>query len=117
MRHGWIEERAGKHGPTLRARYWVAGPDGEPVARSVSFRVADYPSKREAEAAANRHLAEVLVDTARGTFVAPSTMTVGQLVATYLDGHADAVAPATLVNLRKVARHLPATSRVGRSRP
>jgi len=111
MKRGWIEPRAGVGGFTFRARYWVVGPTGQPVARSKSFRVSDHPSRKAAEAAADRHLAEVLVDTARGTFVAPTEMTVGALVAAYLDGKSASVRASTMISQQGHARHIPPTSR------
>jgi len=91
---GSIQKRAGKHGVSWRVRYDVAQPDGS--RKQVSETA---PTKREAEALLAKRLHELQT----GAYVAPTDLTVGELLDRWFATHAERVCAATLHRYRRAA--------------
>lgn len=108
MRSGWIEQRQGVKGTSFRARYWIDGPDGSPVAKSKSFGEWSHGGKKAAESAATLYLAKMLTAVVDGTYIQPADITLAALVDQWLSSKEGTISPSTIFSYRAAVRNLPA---------
>lgn len=106
MRRGWLEERQGTRGVSIRCRYWAPDASGELVPRSASFPAWKHGGVKAARAAATAFLAEQLTRVRDGSYVPPSDVTLAQLIEDWLAARADRHAPSTVYLYRKSLKHL-----------
>lgn len=107
-RQGWIEERTGTRGISIRCRYWAPNAAGELVPRSTSFPAWKHGGVKRARELATALLAKMLTDVGAGTYVAPVGTTLRELVEQWLTAREGQVADSTIYGYRSVCRHLDA---------
>lgn len=107
-KRGWIERRDGTRGASWRVRYWAPSATGELVPRSASFGERVYGTRRAAEDAAEAFLARMLTEVRAGTFIAPSSLTVHDLVDQWIRDREQEgrISGNTVHNYRQAIKHL-----------
>lgn len=109
-RHGWIEERTGKRGVSVRVRYWAPNTDGELVPRSKSFPAWKHGGVKDARSAAKTFLAETFTEVRAGTFVVPVDLTLRALVEQWLETREGQIRGGTMHQYLTAVKHLDAAT-------